>query len=465
MSTVSVYFVYCLYCVYCVCVYCVHCVQYVYCFCVYYVHCVSCVYCDCVYFVYCVYWVHCVCLLCLLCILCLPCLSIVSTVYIVFTVSLVYCVYRVHCLLRLLCLLPIVSTESTVYCVCRLSIVSTVYCVYCLLFRLSIVLLCLLSIVSTESTVYFVCVFYLLCLLSIVSTVLLCLLFYCVYCLLFLLSIVLLCLLFYCVYCLLCLCLFFYCVYCLLCLPCLLFYSVYCLFYLLCLLFYYVYCLLCILCLLCLTYPICSYRHLHQNCQQSWTPASYIQKLWLTDRQIDNSIFHPPPHIAIVQLFRLNKMSPDPPAVSCTSSTKPFSGITTLIGMSQYCRELWVSRKGNEPATNATSTRYYIILLRDVVKCLRTLTVANGSRKWMLRWYDTSICQLCRWWLISMSVCSILVLYLHCVLTALTENQFRAVLPVVSKGFYKLYIKRHQAANKISRQDIHFAPIRYQTLK
>jgi hypothetical protein len=81
-----------------------------------------------------------------------------------------------------------------------------------------------------------------------------------------------------------------------------------------------------------------------------------------------------------------------------------------------YCNEpvLWVSRKGNEPATNATSSRYYFRLLRDVVKRLRTLTVANGNRKWMLHRNDTSICQLRRWWLISMSVCSILVLYLHC---------------------------------------------------
>jgi len=66
------------------------------------------------------------------------------------------------------------------------------------------------------------------------------------------------------------------------------------------------------------------------------------------------------------------------------ASTKPFRGIATFTAMSQYCGELWVSRKGNETATNETSSRYYFLLLRDVVKCLRTLTVADGSRKWML---------------------------------------------------------------------------------
>ena len=263
-----------------------------------------------------------------------------------------------------------------------------------------------------------------------------CLLFYCVYCsTVSNVSTVLLCLLFCCVY-----CLFIYCstvstvcciycvycstvsaVYCTYCVYCSTVSTIYCTYYVYCstvstvYCVYCVYCLLCLLYMLCLTYPICSYRHLHQTCQQSWTPVSCLLKLWLTYRQTT------PLFTLRLTLLSFNcsswtrwPSSTGSVMYCCTSSTKTFRCIATFTAMSQYGGGLWVSRKGNETATNETSSRYYFILLCDVVKCLRALTVANGSRKWMLRWYNTSICQLCRWRLINMSVCSILVLYLHC---------------------------------------------------
>ena len=236
----------------------------------------------------------------------------------------------------------------------------------------------------------------------------------------------------------------------------LLFYCVYCLLYLLCLLFYCVYCTYSVYCSTVSTvycvYSVCCALHKQSAVTDIYTKPASSHELLLpkivTDIQTDSSTFHPPLHIAIVQLLQLNKMAQIRRHCNVPASTKPFRGIATFTAMSQYCGELWVSRKGNETATNETSSRYYFLLLRDVVKCLRTLTVADGSRKWMLHWYDISICQLCRWWLISMPVCSILVLYLHRVLIVLTENQFRAVLRVVSKGFHKLYIKQHHAANE-----------------
>jgi hypothetical protein len=201
-----------------------------------------------------------------------------------------------------------------------------------------------------------------------------------------------------CVYCLLSVV---YCFYCLLCLC-------FCLLYLMCLL-----CLRCLLSivstvlqcplsivstvstdLLCLLSIVCAVSvvlYISNLQLQTFTPnlpavmnSCLLPPKLVTDGQT-TQIFHPPPHIAFVQLFQLNKMSSDPPAVTCTSSTKPFRDIANFIAMSQYCGELWVSRKGNEAATNETSSRYYFILLRDVVKCLRTLNVANVSPKWMLR--------------------------------------------------------------------------------
>lgn len=112
------------------------------------------------------------------------------------------------------------------------------------------------------------------------------------------------------------------------------------------LLFYCVYCLLYLLCLMCLlsivftvycVYCVCCALHIQSAVTDIYTkPVSSHELLphkIVTDRQADNSTFHSPLHIAIVQQFQLNKMAQIRRHVP--ASTQSFRGIATFTATSQ----------------------------------------------------------------------------------------------------------------------------------